>query len=108
MVADGANRSAATRSLKRTGGQVRYGRESRRHGYQGVEKKVERLKREARGQGLGESGRGVSIHTRAGFCILERSKRNRNPLEFDPCWSPLLPPYPYSDGASGSKGDGKR
>lgn len=41
MVADGANRSAATRSLKRTEGQVRYGRESTRRGYQGIEKKVE-------------------------------------------------------------------
>lgn len=51
MVADGANRLAATRYLKRTEGQTRYGRESRRHGYQQIEK-VERLRREARGQGV--------------------------------------------------------
>lgn len=31
-----------------------------------------------------ESGKGVSIHLRAGFCILERSKRSGSPLEPEP------------------------
>lgn len=30
------------------------------------------------------------------------------PWEFEPHWHPLLPPCPYSDGASESKEDGKR
>lgn len=58
VVANVANRSAATRYLKRTEGQARYGRESRRHGYQGMEK-VEGLRREARGQSLGGVREGV-------------------------------------------------
>lgn len=49
MVVDGANRSAATRYSKRTEGQARYGRESRRHAYQEIKEKVETRSRDLGG-----------------------------------------------------------
>ena len=108
MVADGANRSAATRYIKRTEGQTRYGRDSRRHGYQQIKKKVERLRREARGQGVGRVTEGAFYPYKSRFCILERSRRGRSPLQSEPYWSPFLPPCPYSGGASGSREDWER
>lgn len=58
----------------------------------------------ARGQGSGVGG-GGAVFRKAGFCILERSSKAKSPLELQLHRSPLLPPCPYSVGASESKTD---
>lgn len=58
----------------------------------------------ARGQGFGVGG-GGAVFRKAGFCILERSSKAKSSLELQLHRSPLLPPCPYSVGASESKTD---
>lgn len=58
----------------------------------------------ARSQGFGVGG-GEAVFRKVGFCILEKSSKAKSPLELQLHRSPLLPPCPYSVGASESKTD---
>lgn len=72
IVVDGANRSAATRSLKTTDGQVRYGRESRRYGLS--ENREEGGKVKEISQGLGGVRKG-DVYPHKSWLLHPREKQ---------------------------------